>query len=624
MVAKESWDMKEKQKKPKEGLARLIELAGGKRKKLIAASCLSVISALSRIIFFFTIYGVIREILQHYNTPEQISMDKILLYIAITVAGILLYGICSYASGSLSHTAAYDLLYEIRVQLMEKMSRISMGYFNGTTQGAIKKILTDDVEEIEVFVAHNLSDVAAGVAAPLFTILFLFGMDWRLALVTLFPIVLSVMLLGICLKQKDKAALQKEMADRLEQMTSTIVEFIHGIPVIKVFNRTLGAFRRYQGDIDAFVDSVDRTAKANAIPMGFYYVFFGGQLLFLLPASILIPQKAPDFMSAALTIILFFIIGQGLKEPLENMMNLVVGMNRINESVKRIDNILYQPEQTVENPEVPERFDVTYEHVNFSYDGERNVLSDICFHAGEGTVTGIVGPSGGGKTTFLELLLRFYPLKEGCIKIGGVDIKNIPQKTLMEKIAFVFQESMIFSDTIENNIRMGNTKATSEEIICAAKAASIHEVIMRLPHGYQTVIGEENTYLSGGEKQRLAIARLFLKDAPILVLDEATAYADAENESRIQEAFAKLSRGKTVFIIAHRIKTIEHADRILVINNGRIEACGSHDDLYRDCRLYRTMVKANERRDEWTIRKKTNERRDEWTIERKEERAYVG
>ena len=174
----------------------------------------------------------------------------------------------------------------------------------------------------------------------------------------------------------------------------------------------------------------------------------------------------------------------------------------------------------------------------------------------------------------------------------------------MEKIAFVFQESMIFSDTIENNIRMGNTKATSEEVICAAKAASIHDVVMRLPHGYQTVIGEENTYLSGGEKQRLAIARLFLKNAPILVLDEATAYADAENESRIQEAFAKLSRGKTVFIIAHRIKTIEHADRILVINNGWIEACGSHNDLYRDCMLYRTMVKANERRDEWTIGKK--------------------
>lgn len=593
--------MKDKGKKQKEGMARLFEIAGEKKGKLVAASILSVVSALSRIVFFFTIYGTIREILQNYLTPEQISMKKILIYVGITLAGICLYGICSYVSGALAHTAAYDLLYEIRLQLMDKMSRISMGYFNGTTQGAIKKVMTDDVEEIETFVAHNLTDVAAAIAAPLFTILFLFVMDWRLALVTLFPILLSLMLLGMCLKQKERAALQKEMADRLEQMTATIVEFIHGMPVIKVFNRTLGAFRRYQDDIDAFVDSVDRTAKANAFPMGLYYVFFGGQMLFLLPASILILKNETNFMSGVLTVILFFIIGQGFKEPLENMMNLVIGMNRINESVKRIDQILYQPEMTEEEIEIPKEYDVTYENVSFSYDGKREVLQNINFHADQGMVCGIVGPSGGGKTTFLELLLRFYPLKEGNIKIGGVDIRKIPQKILMEKIAFVFQESMIFSDTIENNIRMGNKEASLEDVMKAAQDANIHDVIMQLPNGYQTVMGEKNAYLSGGEKQRIAIARLFLKDAPILVLDEATAYADAENESKIQAAFARLSKGKTVFIIAHRIRTIENADCILVLKEGKIEACGSHKDLYQECDLYRDMVKANERRDEWTI-----------------------
>lgn len=589
--------------KRKEGLARLFELAGNKKKKLIASSILAVVSAASRIVFFFTIYGVIREVLLNYNAPGCMSKERILLYSGITVTGVLMYGVCAYTSSSLSHTAAYDLLYEIRVQLMEKMSRISMGYFNGTTQGAIKKIMTDDVEEIEVFVAHNLSDVAAGVATPLFTVLFLFCVDWRLALVTLLPIVISVTLLGMCLKQKDKAALQKEMADRMEQMTATIVEFIHGIPVIKVFNRSLGAFKRYQKDIDAFVDVVDRTARANSVPMGFYYVFFGAQLLFLLPASIFILPGEPDFLAGALKVILFFLIGQGLKEPLENMMNLVVGMNRIRESVKRIDNILYQPELTGEGTEIPESFDVAYENVSFSYDGERKVLSDINFHAGQGTVCGIVGPSGGGKTTFLELLLRFYPLNEGCIKIGGVDITRIPYPALMEKIAFVFQDSMVFSDTIENNIRMGNEKASFEQVVEAAKDANIHEVIMGLPNGYQTVIGADNAYLSGGEKQRLAIARLFLKDSPIVVMDEATAYADAENESKIQAAFAKLSKNKTVFIIAHRIRTIENADQILVLKDGKIVACDKHETLYRECGLYRNMVKANERRDDWTIKK---------------------
>ena len=592
--------MKEKKK---EGLARLLQLSGNKRKKLLAACVLSVASALSRIVFFFTIYGVIREILLHYNAPDTIRIPTILWYTGITLVGIVLYGGCAYIASCLSHTAAYDLLYEIRMQLMAKMARISMGYFNGTTQGAIKKIMTDDVEEIEVFVAHNLSDVAAGVAAPLFTIIFLFCMDWRLALMTLLPIVISVMLLGMCLKQKKRAALQKEMADRMEQMTATIVEFIHGISVIKVFNRSLGAFRRYQQDTDAFVDSVDKTARANAVPMGFYYVFFGAQMLFLLPASIVILQKEPDFLQTVLTVILFFLIGQGLKEPLENMMNLIVGMNRIKESVKRIDNILYQPELVAEGNDIPDTFGIDYENVSFSYDGKRNVLSDITFHAEQGMVCGIVGPSGSGKTTFLELLLRFYKLETGCIKIGGVDITKIPQSVLMEKIAFVFQDSMIFTDTVENNIRMGNENASFEQVVEAAKNASIHEVIMQLPQGYQTVLGMQNAYLSGGEKQRLAIARLFLKDAPIVVMDEATAYADAENESRIQEAFARLSKGKTVFIIAHRIRTIANADRILVFENGKIIACDSHEALYRTCPLYQDMVKANERREDWTIKK---------------------
>lgn len=592
--------MKEKRK---EGLARLLQLAGNKKKRLLAACVLSVASALSRIVFFFTIYGVIREILLHYNAPDTIRMQTIVWYTGITLVGVVLYGVCAYTSSCLSHTAAYDLLYEIRMQLMEKMSRISMGYFNGTTQGAIKKIITDDVEEIEVFVAHNLSDVAAGIAAPLFTIIFLFCMDWRLALVTMLPIVISVVLLGMCLKQKDKAALQKEMADRMEQMTATIVEFIHGIPVIKVFNRSLGAFRRYRHDINAFVNSVDKTAKANAVPMGFYYVFFGAQMLFLLPASIVILQREADYRETVLTVILFFLIGQGLKEPLENMMNLIVGMNRINESVRRIDHVLYQPEVTAEGSEIPKHFSVDYEHVSFSYDGKRNVLSDIQFHAKQGMVCGIVGPSGSGKTTFLELLLRFYPLDEGCIKIGGIDITRIPQSVLMEKIAFVFQDSMIFTDTVENNIRMGNEKASFDQVVNAAENAGIHDVIMKLPQGYQTVLGTQNAYLSGGEKQRLAIARLFLKDAPIVVMDEATAYADAENESRIQEAFARLSKNKTVFIIAHRIRTIANADKIMVFENGKIIACDSHEVLYRTCPLYQHMVKANERRDDWTIKK---------------------
>ena len=312
-------------------------------------------------------------------------------------------------------------------------------------------------------------------------------------------------------------------------------------------------------------------------------------------------KGSANYNEVLLTVILFLFIGQGLKEPLENMMNMAVGTNRIKEAVFRIDNILYQPELTCEADKIPETFDIEFDKVSFSYDEKTNVVDKVSFKVQPGTINAIVGPSGGGKSTLMELLLRFYDVKEGSIKIGGVNIRDITQKNLMNYISYVFQDSFLFNDTIENNIRMGNLTASKEDIIQAAKYAGIHEVIENLPDGYDSKAGENNVYLSGGEKQRIAIARLFLKDSPIVVLDEATAYADAENETKIQAAFAKLSKNKTVFIIVHRLKTIENADNILVINKGQLLAQGKHSYLMENCQLYKDMVDANERRDNWSI-----------------------
>lgn len=281
----------------------------------------------------------------------------------VTLAGVIGYGIFAYVSSAAAHTAAYDLLYEIRIRLMEKMSRISAGYFTNVTQGAVKKVMSDDVEELEGFVAHSLCEVSAAIATPVFTVAYLFFMDWKLALVTLLPILLSFLLLGMCLKQKDKAAMQKEMHDNLERMTGTIVEYIHGMPVVKVFHRSLGAFRRYETDIDRFVDSVEKTAKANAAPMGLYYVTFGAQLLFLLPACIFKITHADSYINCILVVILFLLIGQGLKEPLENMMTMTVMLNRVTESVSRVDQILNQPEIISNGTRDPKRFDVSFEDV---------------------------------------------------------------------------------------------------------------------------------------------------------------------------------------------------------------------------------------------------------------------
>lgn len=587
----------------KKGLARLLELAGEKKTKLVAACVLSVLSSAARIVPFFTIYGVITELLRHFTRISEIASSRIWQLAGITFASALVYGVCAFISSALAHTAAFDIIYELRIKLMDKLSRISAGYFTGTTQGAIKKIVSDDAEQIEVFIAHHICDTAAAVATPLFSLLYLFFMDWRLALVMLIPIFISLALLAACLGKPDKAALQVEMHDAQEAMQGTIVEYIHGMQVIKVFNRTLSAFQRYEHDLTAFVNAVSKTAHANAKPMGAYYAFFGAQMLFLLPAVLLLIPTASSYIDFLPVILLFFLVGGGLKEPLENMMQMVILSNRIVEGVNRIDGILNQPEISESGTGNPRTHDVTFSDVTFSYTDGIQAVDNVSFHLPRGSITGLVGPSGGGKSTVAQLLLRFYETGQGSIKIGDVDIKDIPPGELTNLVSYVFQDSFLFHDTVENNIRMGNTKVSREEVERAAKNACIDEVINTLPHGYDTIIGEQDAYLSGGEKQRIAIARVFLRDTPIVILDEATAYADAENESKIQQAFASLARNKTVLIIAHRLKTVERANQILVMEKGALIGAGTHESLLADCNSYQNMVSANERRERWTIKK---------------------
>ena len=595
--------MRSKSPKEKQGVARLFELAGQRGRKLTLACVLSVLSSAARIVPFFTIYGVVRELLAHYQEPSMVNQNAILMLCAVTFGAALVYGLCAFISSALSHTAAYEIIYDLRLQLMEKLSRVSSGFFTSTTQGAIKKVVSDDSNQIEAFLAHHLCEIAAAVATPVFTLLYLFGMDWRLAIVTLLPILISLVLLSACLKQPDKAALQVELHDAQERMQGTVVEYIHGMSVIKVFNRTLSAFQRYEGDLNHFTKVVDRTARANARPMGAYYAFFGAQLLFLLPAVLLLIPTAESYLDFLPVILLFFLVGSGLKEPMENLMQMVILSGRIVEGVNRIDNILRQPEPDQDGAGDPTTFDVEFSDVEFAYTEGIPAVDRVSFHLPQGTVTGLVGPSGGGKSTLAQLLLRFYEPQGGTIRIGGVDIREIPPARLMELVAYVFQDSVLFTDTIENNIRMGNTKATMKEVEQAARNAGIHEVIQALPQGYQTVVGRDDAYLSGGEKQRLAIARVFLKDAPIIILDEATAYADAENEAKIQAAFAKLAQNKTVLMIAHRLKTVERADQILVMDKGKLVGAGTHEELLTGCETYKHLVDANLRRDRWSIGK---------------------
>ena len=594
----------DKKPKKKEGIARLMELAGTKKSGMTAACTLSVLSSVCKIVPYFTIYQILQKMIQSYTASGGFSFAEVKTIVFLTAASAVLYGVFAYASAMLSHEAAFDILYELRMKLMEKMGLISSGYYTSNTQGAIKKLLIEDVEQIEIFIAHSMCEVASAIAAPLLTIIVLFIVDWRLTLVSLLPIICSFVILGMALKKPDGAKHQENMADAKSKMEGTIIEYIHGMSVIKIFGGTKNAFKRYEKDLNNFTKSVHDTAYYNANGMGLYYAFFGAQIFFLLPAVIIMLNHAASYAEVLPKILFFLVICAGLKEPLENMMNVSIDSTKINVGLKRIDELLSEPEITLvgTGQHLP-GYDISFENVSFAYPGSgTKACNGVSFRLPQGSCNALVGPSGGGKSTIAQLLLHFYEVNSGEIRIGGVNINEVTHSELVQHIAYVFQDSFVFHDTIENNIRMGNETATFEDVKNAAKAANIHETIMALPNGYQTVVAD-NTGLSGGEKQRIAIARAMLKNAPIIVLDEATAYADAENEAVIQEAFSRLSEGKTVLMIAHRLRTIQNADNILVMNAGRLEAVGRHEELMQSCALYRDMVTANERRDNWSLRK---------------------
>lgn len=597
---------KNKKATPREGLSRLLELAGRKKGQLTGACVLSVFSSCARLVPFFTIYGVLRELIANLSHSGGIDMQRIWTLSLITLAAALVYGVCAYFSAVLSHTAAYNILYDIRIQLMQKLSRISLGFYSHTTQGAVKKTMSDNVEQIENFIAHHISDIAAAVSLPLVTFIYLFVMDWRLALATLLPLLAGMFFMYSGLNTETGKADQIIMHDKKEKMDGTIVEYIHGMPVIKIFNRTLNAFKRFEASITDYTAIIEKITRFFAARMGGFYTAFGAQLLLILPAGLLITANAASYADFLPVLLLFFLVGTGIREPMENMIYLMTFLNGIKEGVRRIDRILTLPEIAAPaQPQTPARYDIAFENVSFAYEeGESatDALQGVSFTAKQGTVTGLVGPSGGGKSTVAQLILRFYDVREGAIRIGGVDVRNIAPETLMDRVSFVFQDNFLFNDTIENNIRMGNETAAHAQVVEAAKAAQIHDVITALPNGYATVIGEDNAYLSGGERQRVAIARVILKDAPIVLLDEATAYADAENETKIQAAFARLAKGKTVIVIAHRLKSVENADQILVLENGHLRGAGRHSALMESEGLYRRLVNANEQRGSWELR----------------------
>lgn len=594
-----------KPKKRRTGLSRLIEIAGTKKWWLIGSMVLALLAALAQFVPYVAVYNILAELALHADAPGAIDRELIWRCGFVSLGAVCAYGGLLYASLMLSHIAAFNILYELRMALAAKLVRLPLGYFSKRSSGDIKKVMSEDVERIELFVAHHIPDLITAAVFPLLVLTYLFATDWRLALVVL-AVFLAAM--GIQFSIFYSSSSKKTYAaylDALGRMNASIVEYVRGIQVVKVFSRSVEPFERLRGDILSYRDRAVTMTRKFAFTYTGFLTMLSSTILFLTPVIVLLLVWAPSYSAFIPTALLFLILGGGMFFPLLKLMNISGLLNQNSIGVGLIDAILDKPEiPEPEDPLQPAGASVEFRAVSFAYD-EKPVLQDISFVAAPGTVTALVGPSGGGKSTIGMLTARFWDVPAGDIRIGGVPIGRIRTEELMRHVAFVFQDNLLFFDTIEENIRMGNSAAGREEVIEAAKAAHCHEFIEKLPQGYDTLVGEGGTYLSGGEQQRVALARAILKNAPIVVLDEATAFADPENEAKILDSLARLIEGKTVLVIAHRLSTVTNADRILVIDGGRIVEQGRHGELLALDGLYARMWRTYSRSRHWTLQSDT-------------------
>lgn len=595
---------KESTPRRKTGLARLIEIADAKKWWLFASMALAVIATLAQFVPMVAVYMIISELADHAADLAQV--DRGLLYRLgfVSLGSVGAFGVLLYVAMMLSHIAAFNILYEIRVKIAEKLARLSMSYFTRKASGEIKKVMSEDVERIELFIAHHIPDITCAVVFPIVVIGYLVYMDWRLAIAALIPFPLAFGIMAKMMMSSESKQLYRDHHDALEKMNAAVVEYVRGMPVIKVFGTALDSFRRLKESVISHRDWSQRMCNDYSKTYPAFLTAASSSLVFIVPAAVWILQRTAAQAQFIPTVLFFTIIGGGFFFPLLKLMYMAGFLTQISIGVERIDDILYRDEVPDRDlGQRPADASVEFDHVTFAYN-ETTVLDDVSFRAEPGTVTALVGPSGAGKTTVGLLAARFWDVQSGAIRIGGVDIRDIKLETLMEHVSFVFQDGFLFFDTIEENIRMGNTRATMDEVIQAALAAQCHEFIERLPDGYQTLVGEGGTYLSGGEQQRVGIARAMLKDAPVVVLDEATAYADPESEGEILQGLARLIQDKTVIVIAHRLSTVTHADQILVIDQGRVVEQGGHPKLVEAGGLYGTMWDTYSRAREWTIAQK--------------------
>ncbi|WP_282804297.1 ABC transporter ATP-binding protein [Clostridium tetani] len=565
--------------KKQSNLGFLLEISGREKFKLYLAALFSIISSLLAIVPYILMYNIVLELFGNAVDYEKIKSMAIIVSITI-VARMAIF----LLSGVFSHIAAFTILYELRIKAINHMSKLNMGFFTGNTIGNVKKTINEDIEKLENFIAHQIPDLSSAVVAPIIIIGYLLYLNWKLALVLFIPIILGFLSqIGMFKGMKDMMAHYHELVKRLN---STIIQYINGMNVMKAFNLSAKSFKNYKDVTEEYADYWIDLSMKTAPLYGVFLVLIDSGLLFIIPIGGFMFLKGSI---NAPTYILFLILSANFLTSFKQLLELGGTFSMLLEGAGKVRDILDKEVQVEGNKSLDKDINgkIEFNNVTFKYDKEE-VIKNLSLTIEPKTMVALVGPSGSGKTTLGQLVGRFWDVKEGNITIDDVDIKDIKMEELMDKVSFVFQDVFMLQDSILENIKMGSNK-TIKQVIEASKKAQIHDFIMSLPDGYDTSLGEDGIKLSGGEKQRISIARAILKDSPIVILDEVTSYSDIENESRIQKALRNLLKDKTAIIIAHRLYTIKNADKIVVLDEGKIIEQGKHNYLMNKKGLYKHL-----------------------------------
>ena len=586
--------------KKQSDFSRLMGYAGGHRFFTYASWVLSAISALVALVPFLYIWMILRDVLEAApNYARAVNIPRYGWMAVLFAAVSYLIYICALLC---SHLAAFRVATNLRLAATAHLAALPLGFTEHFGSGKLRKIIQESTGAAETYLAHQLPDQWGAMATPVGLLALLLVFDWRLGLLSLIPVVLAFSIMAT-MTGKEMEEKMRQYSDALAAMSGEAVEYVRGIPVVKTFGQSVFSFKKFKAAIDEYEKWVVAYTKELRMPMLFYTAAINGVFAFLIAGGLLFTQNGvtSEFL---LNLLFYIIITPVISLTLTKIMYMSENKVIVADALQRIDSILTaQPVPESPAPRHPKDSSVTLKDVHFSYDGSEDVIRGVSMNIQPGQTVALVGPSGGGKSTLASLMVRFFDVGSGSIRIGDADVRDIPKEELMNTVSFVFQNSRLLKGSILDNVRLGKPNATETEVLAALKAAQCMDIIEKFPAGIHTVIGSTGVYLSGGEQQRIAIARAMLKDASILILDEATAFADPDNEAKVQAAFRALAKGKTVIMIAHRLTTVANADCIYVVQDGKIAEAGTKDALCIQGGLFAKMWQDYQSSVQWKVAK---------------------